>query len=107
MSPTSVYEDTTACIEWGDNVVSGRERAKHIDIRKHLVTKGLKCPRVPCTTRSGRRAWRVSSEDVQAYVRDLRPQEGVDHQGSQVEPRLPLGGMCRHDLGVPMPEPEH
>jgi hypothetical protein len=23
-----------ACIEWGNNVIGGRERAKHIDIRK-------------------------------------------------------------------------
>ena len=33
---TPVYEDTTACIEWGYNV-GGRERAKHIDIRKHFA----------------------------------------------------------------------
>ena len=36
-SPTPVYEDNTACIEWGNNVIGGRERAKHIDIRKHLA----------------------------------------------------------------------
>ncbi len=30
-----VYEDNTACIEWGNNVIGGREHAKHIDIRKH------------------------------------------------------------------------
>jgi hypothetical protein len=40
-SPTPVYEDNTACIEWGNNIIGGRdssrERAKHIDIRKHLV----------------------------------------------------------------------
>ena len=36
-SPTPVYEDNTACIEWGNNVISGRERAKHIDIRKHFA----------------------------------------------------------------------
>jgi hypothetical protein len=35
--PTPVYEDNTACIEWGNNVISGRERAKHIDIRKHFA----------------------------------------------------------------------
>ncbi len=35
--PTPVYEDNTACIEWGNNVIGGRERAKHIDIRKHFV----------------------------------------------------------------------
>jgi hypothetical protein len=27
--PTPVYEDNTACIEWGNNVIGGRERAKH------------------------------------------------------------------------------
>ena len=36
-SPTPVYEDNTACIEWGDHVIGGRERAKHIDIRKHFA----------------------------------------------------------------------
>jgi hypothetical protein len=29
---TPVYEDNTACIEWSNNVIGGRERAKHIDI---------------------------------------------------------------------------
>jgi hypothetical protein len=36
-SPTPVYEDNTACIEWGNNVIGGRDRAKHIDIRKHFA----------------------------------------------------------------------
>ena len=35
--PAPVYEDNTACIEWGNNVIGGRERAKHIDIRKHFA----------------------------------------------------------------------
>ena len=35
--PTLVYEDNTACIEWDNNVIGGRERAKHIDIRKHFA----------------------------------------------------------------------
>ncbi len=33
-SPTPVYKDNTACIEWGKNVIEGRERAKHLYIRK-------------------------------------------------------------------------
>ena len=32
-----VYEDNTACIKWGNHVSGGRERAKHIDIRKHFA----------------------------------------------------------------------
>ncbi len=32
---TPVYEDNTACIEW--DIIGGRERAKHIDIRQHLA----------------------------------------------------------------------
>ncbi len=32
-----MYEDNTECIEWGNNVIGGRERAKHIDIRKHFA----------------------------------------------------------------------
>ena len=34
---TPVYEDNTACIECGNHIVGGRERAKHIDIRKHFA----------------------------------------------------------------------
>ncbi len=32
-----MYEDNTSCIEWGNNVINGRERAKHIDILKHFA----------------------------------------------------------------------
>ncbi len=35
--PTPVYEDKTACIEWGNIAIGGRERAKHIDIRKRFA----------------------------------------------------------------------
>ncbi len=38
-SPAPVYEDNTACIEWGNNVIGGWERATHIDIRQHLAHK--------------------------------------------------------------------
>jgi hypothetical protein len=34
---TPVYEDNSACIEWSNNIIGGRERAKHIDIRKHFA----------------------------------------------------------------------
>ncbi len=34
---TPVYVDNTACIEWGNHIIGGRERAKHIDIRKHFA----------------------------------------------------------------------
>ncbi len=34
---TPVYEVNTACIEWGNHVIGGRERAKHIDLRKHFA----------------------------------------------------------------------
>ncbi len=36
-SPTPVCKDNTACIEWGNNVIGGWERAKHIHIRKHFA----------------------------------------------------------------------
>ncbi len=39
-------EDNTACIEWGNNVISGRERAKPIDIRKHFAHE-VRLVRVP------------------------------------------------------------
>jgi hypothetical protein len=35
--PTPMYEDNTACIEWGNRVIVARERAKHTDIWKHLA----------------------------------------------------------------------
>jgi hypothetical protein len=34
---TPLFEDNSACIEWGNNFIGGRERAKHIDIRKHYA----------------------------------------------------------------------
>jgi hypothetical protein len=34
---TPVYENNSACIEWGNHFIDGRERAKHIDIRKHFA----------------------------------------------------------------------
>jgi hypothetical protein len=38
---TPVFEDNNACIEWGNNVIGGRERAKHIDIRKHFAHEAI------------------------------------------------------------------
>ena len=38
---TPVYEDTTACIEWSNNISGGRERAEHIDIRKHFAHEAM------------------------------------------------------------------
>jgi hypothetical protein len=32
-----MYEDNTACIKWGNNFICCKERAKHIDIRKHFA----------------------------------------------------------------------
>ncbi len=37
-----VFEDTTACIEGSNHVIGGRERAKHIDVRKHLAHQAVK-----------------------------------------------------------------
>ena len=34
---TPVFEDSTACIEWANLVIGGRERANHVDIRKHFA----------------------------------------------------------------------
>ena len=38
---TPVYEDNVACIEWGNHVIGGRERAKHIYIRTHFAHKTI------------------------------------------------------------------
>jgi hypothetical protein len=35
--PHSGVEDNTARLEWGNNVIGGRERAKPSDIRKHFA----------------------------------------------------------------------
>ena len=40
-TPTPVYEDNNACIEWVNNVIGGRERAKHINIRKHFAHEAV------------------------------------------------------------------
>ena len=38
---TPVYEDNNACIEWSNNIIGGRERGKHIDIRKHFAHEAV------------------------------------------------------------------
>ncbi len=38
---TPVFEDNTACIECANHVIGGRERAKHIDIRKHFAHEAV------------------------------------------------------------------
>ena len=38
---TPVDEDYRACIEWGNYVLGGRERAKHIDIHKHFAHEDI------------------------------------------------------------------
>ncbi len=38
---TPVYEVNTAYIEWGNHIIGGRERAKHINIRKHFAHEAI------------------------------------------------------------------
>jgi hypothetical protein len=38
---TPVGEDNTGCIEWSNYVIGGRERAKHIDLRKHFAHEAV------------------------------------------------------------------
>lgn len=38
---TAVFEDNTTCIEWSNHVMGGRERAEHIDIRKHFAHEAV------------------------------------------------------------------
>ena len=54
-SPTPVCQDKTACIEWGDNVIGGRERGKHMDIRRHLGHEVIRQQQRParCTRDGG------------------------------------------------------
>jgi hypothetical protein len=39
---TPMYEDNNTCIEWANNVIGGRERAKHIDLRKHFAHEKIR-----------------------------------------------------------------
>ena len=103
LQPTPVYEDNTACIEWENNVISCRERAKHIDIRKHFaheviqnghmkldnvstgghLNQAAALPAIPGVCR------RHLGSEGNNHLRDLRPQEGLLRQGYQVESRRP------------------
>jgi hypothetical protein len=38
---TPPFEDNAVCIEWGNNVIGGRERAKYISIRKHYAHEAI------------------------------------------------------------------
>ncbi len=51
---------TVCCIEWGYNVIGGRERAKHIDIRKYYAYEAIQLGHV--------RLVRVSTADQLADV---------------------------------------
>ena len=66
-SPTRVYEDNTACIEWTINVIGGRERAKHMDIRKHFAHEAAHIGHL--------RLKRVSTDDQLAdvFTKSLQP----------------------------------
>ena len=127
-SPTPVYEDNTACIEWGNNVIGGRERAKHIDIRKHfaheviqngemllvrvptasqladIFTKGLHYPQWQACVEGILGKTFKPSEGTSVLKRGWIAESSGDRQGSQVESRRPLRGVLRHDLGMPRPE---
>ncbi len=67
---TLVYEDNTVCIEWGNHIIGGRERAKHIDIRKHLAheviqNRHMRLIRVPTDEQSAPRRYHfLSSNDA-------------------------------------------
>ena len=36
-----MFKDNTACIKWSNHVLGGRERAKHINIRKHFAHEAV------------------------------------------------------------------
>ena len=64
---TPVFEDNNACIEWGNNIIGGRERAKHIDIRKHFAHEVIQSGQL--------RLIRVSTEEQLAdmFTKSLQP----------------------------------
>ena len=69
-SPTLVYEDNTALMEWAKNVIDGRQRAKHLDIRKHFAHEAA----ASCTARTSS-SQRVSTTDQLAnvFTKSLQP----------------------------------
>ena len=117
-----MYEDNTACIEWGNHVIGGRERAKHIDIRKHfaheviqnghmklirvatanqladILTKPLHFPQWQACV-AGILGKRIVTTTYGTFVL----KRGCYLQGYQVESRRPLTGVCRR-IGSQGPE---
>ena len=70
-SRTPVYEDNTVCIKWTNNVIGGRERAKHIGIRKHFAHEAaqlghLRLHRVPTT---------VTDQLADVFAKTLQPKQ--------------------------------
>jgi hypothetical protein len=77
-----VYEDNTACIEWGNNVICGRERAKQIDTRKHHAHEAIKnliLKKVPTTLQLAD----IMTKDVK------QPQWGMCMDGLLGKPLVP------------------
>jgi hypothetical protein len=64
---TPVFDDSNACIEWSNNLIGGRERAKHIDIRKHFAHEAIQSGHL--------RLIRVSTADQLAdmFTKSLQP----------------------------------
>ena len=111
-SPTSVYEDNTACIEWGNNVIGGRERAKRTDIRKRFAhgviqngrTKLIRIatfqPLADISTKP-LHLWQASVAGILGNKAATTTKgifvlkRGCCRQGHQVESRRPLRGVCR------------
>ncbi len=57
---TPVYEDNNACIEWGNNIIGGRERASTTSEQlADIFTKGLHAPAwkvcIPSILKGGRK----------------------------------------------------
>ncbi len=40
--PTPIGEDNRTCIAWGEGAVGSRDRAQHIDLRRHFVHDAVK-----------------------------------------------------------------
>ncbi len=125
--PTPVYDDNTACIQLGNNVIFGRERAKHIYIWKHFAHEGIQngemlLVRVPTASQLADIFTKgLHYPQGQACVEGIlgktfKPSEGTsdlkrgwiaessgDGQGSR---RRSFRGLLRHELGMPRPELE-
>ena len=90
-----MYEDNTACIEWGNHVIGGRERAKHIDIRKNFAHETIQNRQMRLIKEE------TSSQHADIFMKPLHLQQFIacrDGVCTVLDKQL-VCGMCRYQHG--------